>query len=729
MLPLLIILAAKLFGDNGDLKPPNISIGVWLPTGTLSWSYNDVPEGVKIENNSISVPSNMDGIRFLCNASYPIQWDFAADSINDDRRRKHTMDHLVKNIRQAADIFNKSTYEYIAELQLFGEDITLTRNYSCRSSEDPSLMSWIYVFWEGSSPPYLLDYNETTVVYVGSNPGHRSKENEMVKVVLPCRVSVRTVNVQLQKRKNGTWRSLANTEFATYDPYTGFTVETYRETVFGVYQCVVPDSPVDDQRIVIVREGEPRSQPPFHEFVQGNASFAYNNYTNTFTCCSDNWQPPAMQIVYCDHPTLCDTKKKVLDRIVSNGRRHIGKSCTSSKIRFETSGILKCVGSGISVFREYFFPVSLGLSSILFRKNNRALPKVEGVPYYHWEDVNPVEMISIESSRNNPVIFAGQSLTLKCKPSQYYFAQGAKWLLTWSNHSRLVMDGAESSPLLSTSMLNSRDSNIDITVGANLTQIACVAPVWNSSQYVIKTVYLNVTLPTRPSVDGSEENIIVPSIFWYVNETKKSLACFAKGLPLPTVIWKHDGTIVSKQRSFNGTSMLNFTTVNFTSHGEYVCKVINVAGQVTKTFHINLKIDVPSTGWVTGIVLLTLLSLLTIIILGFLVKRVRDQATSLNSLRTVAFKDVLEQQHGFAFTNSENNLEATTDDGDMNIKYENANEVLSSFSIHQKNSSKPTPNSAIPYNESFAGIPKNLLRSSVVYLLTQPRIKLERLER
>ena len=73
------------------------------------------------------------------------------------------------------------------------------------------------------------------------------------------------------------------------------------------------------------------------------------------------------------------------------------------------------------------------------------------------------------------------------------------------------------------------------------------------------------------------------------------IQCTFEGLPIPTVVWSHDGTVLTD--GSNGTtiatgdtaSSLTITTVTADDSGSYTCMVSNLLGSDTETSMLQVQ--------------------------------------------------------------------------------------------------------------------------------------------
>lgn len=69
-----------------------------------------------------------------------------------------------------------------------------------------------------------------------------------------------------------------------------------------------------------------------------------------------------------------------------------------------------------------------------------------------------------------------------------------------------------------------------------------------------------------------------------------SLDCFADGNPTPDIVWSKDNNILSNDDTLaiNG-SLLELTNIDLSHNGSYICEASNIAGKVSKTFHVTVN--------------------------------------------------------------------------------------------------------------------------------------------
>lgn len=72
-------------------------------------------------------------------------------------------------------------------------------------------------------------------------------------------------------------------------------------------------------------------------------------------CCAAGQKPPKLKLVECDHPTICALAKHSLHVMESGKKRELG--CSMVQLHSLRAGVFRCVGAGIDVVREYFYPM------------------------------------------------------------------------------------------------------------------------------------------------------------------------------------------------------------------------------------------------------------------------------------------------------------------------------------------------------------------------------------
>lgn len=80
-----------------------------------------------------------------------------------------------------------------------------------------------------------------------------------------------------------------------------------------------------------------------------------NSTSREITCCTSHQKPPKLKLVECAHPTVCALAKHTLHTMESAKKRK--DSCSTVSMRTLRAGVFRCVGVGIDVVREYFFPM------------------------------------------------------------------------------------------------------------------------------------------------------------------------------------------------------------------------------------------------------------------------------------------------------------------------------------------------------------------------------------
>ncbi|XP_062857960.1 hemicentin-1 [Trichomycterus rosablanca] len=116
---------------------------------------------------------------------------------------------------------------------------------------------------------------------------------------------------------------------------------------------------------------------------------------------------------------------------------------------------------------------------------------------------------------------------------------------------------------------------------------SCVA--MNPAGEAHKFIYLTVFVP--PSIKDSIGDS--PAVISVRVGNSVTLECQSNAVPPPTITWYKDGRLISETANLrilaNG-QMLEIKGAEVSDTGQYVCKAINVAGQMDKNFHLNINV-------------------------------------------------------------------------------------------------------------------------------------------
>lgn len=195
-------------------------------------------------------------------------------------------------------------------------------------------------------------------------------------------------------------------------------------------------------------------------------------------------------------------------------------------------------------------------------------------------------------------VYIGENRTFSCRVSHFYYAQGLVWGITFANQSISYLNGREktddhgghghwSKNIHHFKILQGNNQQmLDITITADLQNITCYAPVWNSTEWHKKSLNIMVKSPTAPQLVGNPHK----EYTWYLTDTKKSLQCKFSGEPLPTVTWQKGNVTLSKDiTTENGTSTLSFPLISVDTDGLYECLLSNPADTISKTFRVTVE--------------------------------------------------------------------------------------------------------------------------------------------
>lgn len=302
------------------------------------------------------------------------------------------------------------------------------------------------------------------------------------------------------------------------------------------------------------------------------------------SCCSAGPKPPRLKLIECTHPTICALAKHTLHRMESSKRKN--GSCSIVNMRILGSGIFRCVGAGVDIVREYFYPMTESIADRLIHigatppkggkgqgpswrgrnstggkgKGRRPPPPTTTVglppppqqPYFSWNEASEDKMMLV-TNVTNPV-YIGQDRTFFCKVSPFYYAQGIVWGISYTNQSMEYVDGHRHDiqfTLMGAGGKMRRSRHLDILLGHNMVSLTitieehldfltCYAPIWNSTEWGKKTIELEKHVPKAPTVEGPATTHFA----WYLNDTKKKLECTFEGTPKPTVLWRKGNRVM-----------------------------------------------------------------------------------------------------------------------------------------------------------------------------------------
>ncbi|KAL4635075.1 hemicentin-1 [Arapaima gigas] len=129
---------------------------------------------------------------------------------------------------------------------------------------------------------------------------------------------------------------------------------------------------------------------------------------------------------------------------------------------------------------------------------------------------------------------------------------------------------------------------------------SCVA--MNPAGEAQKLIFLTVFVP--PSIRDNSRDLPVQVSVRVGNAV--TLECKSNAVPPPTITWYKNGRLVTESanlRILAEGQMLQIEGAEVSDTGQYVCKAINIAGQVDKNFHLNVyvlpSIDNPKDEQVT----------------------------------------------------------------------------------------------------------------------------------
>jgi len=225
-------------------QAPRISIDGWRDTADmLHWNTSAQPPlSEQSSKDTFIVPNIVGGMALLCNASYPIEWEFHRERWGGRSSMQISINHM-----RGSDPDNLNPLWYSSELRFAGGNKEITGNYTCQRYGQPDMATSVYIFWEGNSPPYLtLPQRHKDHRKVEINPA------ESKTFVLPCTVSRPDISVDLFKNKSesASEQIVLNprNKSVRYDPKVGFVLTSLPDP-YGTYECIVGDREEDDYLI------------------------------------------------------------------------------------------------------------------------------------------------------------------------------------------------------------------------------------------------------------------------------------------------------------------------------------------------------------------------------------------------------------------------------------------------------------------------------------------------
>ncbi|CAL8084665.1 unnamed protein product [Orchesella dallaii] len=645
---------------DGQERSPVITIGAWMENDfSAPWNHNSTPP---LEPSpfpdSIVVPSSVRGLSLVCNASYPVEWNFHRERWGGKSR----LQYAIKTTRISDDLNVKG---FSTELSFFSfESNSITGNYTCQKVGYSGLSDSLYVFWEGGSPPYL------TLAKTYRKPVIIPFRNDSQSFTLPCIVSTPSITPILHKEVGDHEVVIPLNQSVTYEPKVGYTLTDLPDP-YGKYSCSVGDVEEDGDGDIVsftIINADDGPKPEFNDTIRHGAYFHIDSNKKEITCCSAGPKGPKLKLVQCDHPTICALAKHTLHKMESSKKRN--GSCSTIGMRFRRAGVFRCAGAGIDIVREYFYPMpempqhpfmqekptkkpgskdEKDSTDASVTSTTSATPTKDAPdPYFDWKEADQTKMMLVTKIKGP--LYVGENRTFLCRVSPFYYAEGIVWGVGFKNESMQYYNGLDGKvpdlfgghghPAINNRhfqiLLGHNQAYLDITIEKQLDSLVCFAPVWNSSEWGSKAISFEVKMPTSPTIHGKD----LKQVTWYLNDTMKSLVCDFDGEPTPKIIWKRGNrTLARNTNTKNNTSTLSFPRVSLFADSDFECIATNEAGSVSKNFHVTVIHS--SSSALSVILILSLVAFIIIsLALAFMCKRMKSQKNVISHLANLAFKDV-----------------------------------------------------------------------------------------
>ncbi|XP_035708895.1 uncharacterized protein LOC110851525 [Folsomia candida] len=600
---------------------PKITLdGFALADSFLTWNTNMslIPLGAGSNDTVFVVPSSIRGLSLLCNASYPVEWTFHREKWN----QRTTWQTVLVNSR-GSDPKTLEPLWYSVELRFLGHNVEITGNYTCQKYGQDLPSKSVYIFWEGSSPPYL------TMLAAGT---HRRtityNSNTSNTFVIPCTVSRPDIVVQLYK--DNQTADLTNSDNVKFNSAVGFTLVNMKNP-FGIYKCIVGLPDDEDSLEFEVKSGPGTPTPEFENQLWGTASFTFDAPKRQFVCCSSNKnKPPKIAHFYCSHPITCKLQKHALHKIETASHKSTSENCAFLPLRMLMAGVLRCKGDSIDIVREYFFPMMQPYQRFGQRSN------ITVTPYSSWAMADPESMMILTNMTDT--FYVGETRRFVCRASKFFFSQGIHWTLFYENET-INVQGNQTRRSKNHTYGIFQDGNyaiIEIQADIGLKKVVCNAPIWNTTGWAKKTLPFTIAYPTAPILNGSSND---EEITWPTSSKSQLLTCTFSGTPKPRVTWtRNDKVIRVGVRTNDSISYLNVTRFGF-PQATFACNVSNVGGYVTKSFKVTISDGLPvwkSIMYVFGAIIICV----ALVGGSFAFWKVKQQKEAIRRLAQVAFKDV-----------------------------------------------------------------------------------------
>ncbi|XP_035709602.1 uncharacterized protein LOC118436188 [Folsomia candida] len=288
-------------------------------------------------------------------------------------------------------------------------------------------------------------------------------------------------------------------------------------------------------------------------------------------------------------------------------------------------GFVTCRDQGILLAQHYFYSVP---------QTPHETPEI----YFDWSEADPQKMLVIEPLSNETYLM--DTVTVFCQLSRYYFAYGHRFAVGSENGSvdyKMAVDG-EYVEVYNTNRIN---LTIELTtLGA--VDVYCLAPVWNSTDWVNQSISINVLPdPEPPSFAFTEDE--EETLVWFTGDSNKSIICRGQGKPSPVVRWSDvvPGSKYVENSVDKTTTEIEFPIVSDEVEGEYVCEAENFLKISRKTFRVVVidpfKLVVKTVSIVASCVLM-----LCLVVMFLCWKTIRDQRKQIRLLSEAEIKEFLE---------------------------------------------------------------------------------------
>lgn len=241
----------------------------------------------------------------------------------------------------------------------------------------------------------------------------------------------------------------------------------------------------------------------------------------------------------------------------------------------------------------------------------------------NWGQVDPSSML--ELTQLSAVYYTNEPFDLTCNASYYYFSGGLIFTLTSTSnnskgHDNVTLKATESTITQQTTGKNGVLTDMEYLHSLQITgfsikvpgtyKLICVAPVWNTTEWVTKGVSLLIVskgntdkiciwniivLKTAPLELESEaptmEGGVETEWLSHSEGVAGNLTCTATAVPPPTFTWTFNSlpvpvgmTVFNEHNGSHAHTALLFPDQG--TFGNFTCTAWNYGGHVSKTFSV-----------------------------------------------------------------------------------------------------------------------------------------------